>query len=360
MSFPASPVYCNKVDELIPFDSQQAAEQWLKNNSLNTSGTPILVPFKDENGQIWFLKPDDSADNLRITGEANEHHTHGIINRIKEQLGSNRVPHLNELDRDTISLVEHGFIIIYAKGEKKVGRKIVQFLNQEKPGLINRIKEAKTNEDPHSYINDAEFLEKLATLASDLDIKGGMAYFVTQDNKGHQHVYRQLFKQDPENKNLVTYLIKEQERHKAEHVTVYNHKSKNYHILGFLKDWCKWTVFSALTAIGAGLLIGLFMAAPLGTIIAPLIAVATFIGFSSYGFHKAHNDNPTTIEFGEPQFKTESKKSDTLFAWISCRLLPIFPQESNSITSFFKSAAKLESTTQTGDQPERKTPALSR
>ncbi len=53
----APPVYCNKVDELIPFFTQEYALEWLKKNQLDTSDSSILVPFKDKNNEICFLKP---------------------------------------------------------------------------------------------------------------------------------------------------------------------------------------------------------------------------------------------------------------------------------------------------------------
>ncbi len=85
------------------------------------------------------------------------------------------------------------------------------------------------------------------------------------------------------------------------------HKSRNHHLGNFLKDWFKWTVFSAITAIGAGLILGLFIAPPIGTIAAALVAVVTFVGISGYGFYRADKNNSTTTEFGE--FGVESQNA---------------------------------------------------
>ena len=59
-----TPVYCNKVVELIAFPNQKAAQNWLKKNYLNTSGTPLLVPFKDNSQQVHFLRPSNISNSL--------------------------------------------------------------------------------------------------------------------------------------------------------------------------------------------------------------------------------------------------------------------------------------------------------
>ena len=300
----APPVYCNRVDELIPFLNEEDALGWLKKNQLDTSGTSILVPFEDENKQIHFLKPinpnnllntehDVVNKNIRIMGAANNSHTHGLLNWFEDKVISNRVPHLNELVGDNISLVEHGFIVIYEKGEKKVGHPFVTLFKEEKQSLIDKIKTAQTNDEPH--IKEAEFLEKLSQLALGLDIKGGMSYFVTKDREGNQHIYRQTFKQDPTNKNIEKYLREEAKCHESKRVRINENKSQDHHIIRFLIDWCKWTAFAAISAIGAGLILGLFISAPIGTIAAAIVAVVMFVGMSSIGFAKADKNNPTTI-----------------------------------------------------------------
>ena len=99
---------------------------------------------------------------------------------------------------------------------------------------------------------------------------------------------------------------KENEWHKSERKIIENNKSQNHHIWSFLKDWLKWTAFAALTAIGAGLLIGIFLTPPIATMAAALVAVVTFIGVSSYGFYRADLNNVTTTEFTNNEFVTES------------------------------------------------------
>ena len=57
------------------------------------------------------------------------------------------------------------------------------------------------------------------------------------------------------------------------------------------------------------MILGIFIASPIGSIAAALVAVVTFIGTSSYGFYKADKNNPTTIEFDTPEFGTESENA---------------------------------------------------
>lgn len=334
----APPIYDSEVNELTVFPNLKAARDWLINNKLDTSGTSILVPFKDENDKVHFLRPFipstlskspdeinslDANKDIRIMGAANDSHVHGFIEKIKAALIKNRVPHLNELVGDTISLVDHGFIVIYKKGETKAGHQFVKLFEEERQSLLDKIKAAQTNEEPQ--INAAEFLEKLSTLALELDIKVGMTYFVTNDKNGSQHVYRHIFKQDPTNIKTERYLEEESKWHESKRVKVKEHKSRNHHIIPFLIDWCKWTVFAAITAIGAGLILGIFITPPLGTIVAAVVAVATFVGMSSIGFAKADKNNPATIVFGTPEFEVESEAS--FFSRIKQRI--------NSLRDFF-------------------------
>ena len=100
------PVYCNKVDELVTFENQLAAENWLKENELDTSGTSILIPFKDEYKKIHFLRPgnfnsfsdqknrktklDEANEAIRIIGAGNSSHI-SFIEKIKAALDKDRV-----------------------------------------------------------------------------------------------------------------------------------------------------------------------------------------------------------------------------------------------------------------------------
>ncbi len=107
-------------------------------------------------------------------------------------------------------MVDHGFIIIYEKGEHKVGHQFAQLFQEEKQSLLKKIEEAQKNNEPH--INPTEFLEKISKLALNLDVKLVMTYFVTTDKEGIQHVYRQTLKQDPTNNNINQYLKKRKKR----------------------------------------------------------------------------------------------------------------------------------------------------
>jgi|EndMetStandDraft_3_1072993.scaffolds.fasta_scaffold31256_3 hypothetical protein len=311
------PVYENELEKLEVYPNLKAAKDWLKECE-DTSGTTILIPFKEDN-KIRFLKPSHfnsfldengqdqdkvSNKNIRIIGAMNDVHIHGFFKKIKAALEKNRVPHLNDLEEDELSLAEHGFIIIYEKGGHKVGHQFAQLFQEEKQNLLKKIEEAQKNNEPH--INPTEFLEKISKLALGLDIKQGMTYFVTTDKEGIQHVYRHTFKQDPTNDKVNQLLQKEKEKHGSKEVVIDEHKFQNHHIIQFLKDWCKWTIFSAITAIGAGLTLGFFIAPPIGTIAAALVSVITFVGVSGYGFYRADKNNPTTTEFGEFEVESQS------------------------------------------------------
>lgn len=329
------PVYENKLEKLEVYPNLEAAKDWLKECE-DTSGTTILIPFKDDN-KIRFLKPSHfnsfldktvqaqdkvSNKNIRIIGAMNSVHIHGFIGEIEAAWDKNRAPHLNDLEEGTLSLVDHGFIIIYEKGEHKVEHQFAQLFQEEKESLLKKIQDAQKNNEPH--INATEFLEKISKLVLDLDIKQGMTYFVTTDKEG-QHVYRHTFKQDPTNDKVNQLLKKEKEKHASTEVVIDEHKSQNHHIIQFLKDWSKWTVFSAITAIGSGLILGLFIAPPIGTIAAALVSVITFVGVSSYGFYKADKANSTTTEFGE--FEVESQNTFNRIKQLFNRISSLFSKK---------------------------------
>ncbi|WP_342219723.1 hypothetical protein [Rickettsiella endosymbiont of Miltochrista miniata] len=318
----APPIYDSEVNELSVFLDLKAAKDWLKNNKLDTSDTPILVPFKDDNDKVHFLKPSDpdtfsdpnngkiteeANKNIRIIGAANSSHVHGFFGNISAAFTTKRVPHLNELEGDTINLADHGFIIIYKRGEEKAGHDFFKLFEKERERLIEEIKKAQTNEQPH--VNPAEFLEALSKLAIDLKIKAGMCYFFGTDKNGKQHVYREIFRQDANSAKLDKYLKEESKWHESKPIKIKEHKSQNHHMIPFLIDWGKWTAFAAITAIGAGLILGIFITPPIGTIAAAVVAVATFVGMSSIGLAKADRDNPTTTDFDTPEFEVESEVS---------------------------------------------------
>lgn len=207
------PVYCNEVDKLIPFGSQQAALQWLRENELDTSGTPLLVPFKDENSQIQFLKPGivkgdnpknkAANNNFRIIGAANEVNS-SFWNSVKGLFTHHQVAHLNNVVGETISLVDHGFIVIYERGNKPSGEKFAKFFQEEEKDLFSQIKITSTNEGPR--LNEAKFIQDLSQLSIDLEIRVGMSYFIIKDDSGKINVYRHTFKQDPINEKITKYL----------------------------------------------------------------------------------------------------------------------------------------------------------
>lgn len=78
----------------------------------------------------------------------------------------------------------------------------------------------------------------------------------------------------------------------------------------------QWIFFAAIIAVGAGLILGLFIP---GTIASAIVAVITFVGMASYGFYRADRKNPTTIGFGTPEFEngTEISFFSQLKQWLS-------------------------------------------
>jgi len=194
-------------------------------------------------------------------------------------------------------------LLSFMNVDKSAGNKFYELFQKEKKDLLSKIKITQTNEG--ACINETKFIQDLSQLALDLDIKSGMCYFLIK-KKDKTHIYRHTFKENLSEK-IKAYLSKEKQWHQAEHKIIENNKSQNHHIVQFLKDWCKWTVFSAITAIGAGLILGLFIAPPIGIIAAALVSVITFVGVSGYGFCRADKANSTTTEFGE--FEIESQNS---------------------------------------------------
>lgn len=327
------PVYFNKVDELIVFANKQAVLEWMNENQLDTSGTSVLIPYKSENKQLRFLKPTHpnlqetetarANTHIRIMGAGNPVHTHGFIDWVDAKLRKNRVPHLNELVGDSIRLRDHGFIIIYERGSQRAGKQFAELFQEEEKDLFSQISVTQTNEGPH--LNEAKFMQDLSLLSLDLDIKVGMSYFARLDNEGNPHVYRHIFKQNLTNTNSEHYLQKEAELHESKRIKVKEHKSQNHHLIRFVVDWCKWTVFAAITAIGAGLILGIFVAPPIGAIAAAVVAILTFVGISRIGFVRADKNNPTTVEFGMPEFEIESEAT----------FLSRIKQRINSVHEFF-------------------------
>lgn len=257
------------------------------------------------------IKNSEANEKLRIIGAANEIKK-TFWDSVSEVFKSHPVPHLNHIEDETITVTEHGFIIIYERGGEPAGNKFFELFEKEKKDLLSKIEITQTNEG--AFINETKFIQDLSQLALDLDIKSGMRYFLIKKND-KIHIYRHTFKDNTSNEKIKAYLFKEKQWHQSEHKIIENNKFQNHHLGSFLKDWFKWTVFSVITAIGAGLILGLFIAPPLGTVAAALVAVATFVAISGYGFYRADKNNSTTTEFGE--FGVESQSA-------FCRLKQLF------------------------------------
>ncbi|WP_218814414.1 hypothetical protein [Rickettsiella endosymbiont of Dermanyssus gallinae] len=294
------PSFCSVPVLLVPFDSRREAEEWLKTKGLNTSGTPLLIPFKNKKlNSIECLKP--SGDRLRIMGAANEFedkkYSGKILNWFLTPFSRDFIPHIADLVGNTIKIEENRPIIIYEKGSKSVGQKFAALFRSQIKKLENQIEAAQTNDAPR--LEPAEVMQDLSKLALGLEIKAGMSYFIVREN-GIAKVYRHTFHRDGDNENLNLYLEKEAEAGLSAPVRVYNNKNENNHFYAVLKDWVTGTIFAFITAIGTGFVGSIFIPA---FITAP-IAIITFIVLSFLAYHKALADNPKTNDFvGKSEIK---------------------------------------------------------
>lgn len=340
--------YNNTLDELQGFKNKKTAQEFQINN--HTDDTCILIPFLDENGQIKLLipgpldssyPPENLNPNLRIIGANNPGKRKNLLTRIKhsfyERLGIHYVRHINDLVGDTINLDENRFIIIYKQTEDKDNdSSFEKFIEKQNQESTKQFKEKLFSGKP--LIDDAEFLENLSKLTADLEIAGGMTYFLFKEQDGAKKILRQTFKKE-DSENAIKFLKKEREIQLACAAEIKPHKYKDYHILGFVRDWIKWTVFAVVSAIGAGMLLGLFVTPPLGTILAALVAVVTFIGISSLGFSKATKNNQTTIEFGTSELIDE-------------RQISFISQIKNSLRNLFYRKSNNNAFTENNTEPE--------
>lgn len=308
-------VFHNTLDELEPFKDKKAAQDFQKNNP--TADSDILIPYF-ENARIELLLPgpacfksSDLNKNVRVIGARNPSKRKKFSVRIKhffyQKLGIHYVRNINDLIGDSITLDEGRFIITYNQiNNNDNDSAFEKFIEKENQESSKQFKENLFAGKP--FIDDAELLENLSKLAADLKLEGGMTYFIFKEKDGSEKILRQTFKQD-DNENVTKFLKNEKKIGLAKSAELKPHKYKNYHLLGFARDWLKWTMFAAVTGIGAGLILGLFVTPPLGTILAAVAAVITFVGISSLGFSKAIQNNQTTIEFGTSELVDEQQIS---------------------------------------------------
>ncbi|WP_126323146.1 hypothetical protein [Candidatus Rickettsiella viridis] len=273
---------------LVPFESKESARNWLERNRLNTSGTPLLIPFKNAKyDRIEFLKP--TGERLRIMGSANS-------GRHKSRFTRAFVPHISDLEGDTIKIEKERFIIIYEKAATSVGEEFAKLFRSQTQMLRKQIKEAQENDKPR--LDPAKVIQDLSSIGVDLDIKAGMSYFIDREN-GIEKVYRHTFHSDANNDNLTLYLKTEAEQQRAQPIQVHNNKIENSHFDSFLIDWIIGTIFAMITAIGTGVVGSIF----LPVFITAPIAISSFIALSFFSFYKASKDNVKTMEFGKAEFK---------------------------------------------------------
>jgi hypothetical protein len=300
-------VFLNLLDELKPFEDKKTAQEFQKNNP--TTNSTILIPFF-ENERIKLLLPGpinasslNLNKNLRIIGARNSSKRKNILIKVKhffyQKLGMHYVRNVNELVGDSITLEENRFIIIYNQiNSNNNDESFEKFIDEQNLESTKQFNKDLFGGKP--FINPAKLSENLSKLATSLKIEGGRTYFIFKQNGHTGKLLRQTFKQDNKDESA-EFLKNEKACGYANSAELKPHKYKNYHLLGFVSAWIKWTFFAAVTGIGAGLIIGFFITSPLGSILAAIIAVMTFIGISGLGFSKAVQNNRTTIEFGEPE-----------------------------------------------------------
>ncbi len=198
--------YCNELEEIMPFGSKEKAQHWLETEGLSNDGITLLVPFQDKQGKIKFLKPNERAEankKLRVIGMANHEHERNFFQKLKDCFEKHRVPHIGDIEGDDIIPDEpHGFLIVYKKGEHKVGRFFYKIFNQLNDKLIAEIRKSPTN-TPNLQLNVGQLMESLSSAAfgllkdeeaSEFDIESGRMYFTVDG-----HLYRYTFRKDPSN-----------------------------------------------------------------------------------------------------------------------------------------------------------------
>ncbi|MGC1854728.1 MAG: hypothetical protein WA659_05070 [Candidatus Aquirickettsiella sp.] len=308
-------VFRNTLDEVKPFKDKKTAQEFQKNNP--TTNSNILIPYY-ENGRVELLlpgplssSPSDLNKNIRVIGARNPTKRKNFSERLKhffyQKLGIHYVRNINDLIGDSISLDEGRFIITYNQINNNDNDSVFEkFIEKENQESSKQFEENLFAGKP--FIDDAEFLENLSKLAADLKLEGGMTYFIFKGKDGSEKILRQTFKQD-DNEEVTKFLNNEKELGLAKSAELKPHKYKNYHLLGFVRDLSKWTVYAAVVGILAGLILGFFLTTPLSSILAPLVAVITFVGISSLGFSKATQNNRTTIEFGKSELIDEPRIS---------------------------------------------------
>lgn len=309
------PVPAKGVKKLFVHESREAAVGFLQRNKLTTDSTPLLVPFKTDKNVIKFLKPSDGdpkeAGCIRIMGARNELRDKNLKGRVvnwvnRELLRRDFAPHLNDLMGDDVLLEENGLIVIYQRvkqegGGKNIGAAFAKFFREEQDLLIKKIKDAESSDEVD--LNMGSFTQGLTVVGMDIDVAAGMTYFI-KDGEVFRHTFRAGVSTP-----ITDYLHAESAA--AQEVRINYNKTENNHVLSFLKDWAKGTVFAAITAVGAGIIASIFLIA----VISAAIAVTTFVILSVIAFCKASKDNQKTIDFGNPEFEIiePEKQKNSIF-----------------------------------------------
>ena len=292
--------YTNKVDELDIFSSRHHALSWLKKNQLNTEGTPLLVPFY-ENNVIKFLKPTDQNDRLRVIGAANHIRNKEGLDKFVQWYNRawkrDFVPHVNDLEGEDVQINSDGFLVIYHRGSQPAGEKLAKFYQREKEELIKIISRSVTNQ---AKLNEAKFIQDLSQLAIDLNIQSGFTYFYLPSSELGQsvRVLRHNFKENVTNERMVNYLKVEEDSRLAKAVSVNNAKRIDHHLGQFFREVLKGVLTTLFTAMIVGFILSLFVV----PFVAGLIAALTAIIGVAMSVWSATNRNQDTIEFGESSF----------------------------------------------------------
>ncbi|WP_218813411.1 hypothetical protein [Rickettsiella endosymbiont of Dermanyssus gallinae] len=305
---PRSLNYTSEPYQITPFETKKAAIVWLKENKLDLDGTPILLPFYNENKRIEFLNPGDDEDSLRVMGDGvikkpKKYRLGRIARSAKETLtGRERVPHMKH-QGESIAIGTNDFLIVYQKNEENasVGRKFVELYCEMYENLEKKIESSPTNDA--AQINPSELVQALSKKALGLNIVAGICYFIIEDKKANPTVYRYIFKEGVRNTKMQDFLAKEKDS-KLNHtkiaipVQIENNKTIKTHRIAFIKDFLGGAVVLGTTAVAvAGAITCCMLIIPFPiSLIASAAACAVLLPGLPLLYKKAIEKNkPTTV-----------------------------------------------------------------
>ncbi len=342
--------YCNQLEEIPVFAARETALAWLDDKELSNDGLSLLVPFSNVHGKIRFLKPlnkDTSLslnEKLRIIGMANHERVRTIWEKLADKFDKYRVPHIEDIEGDSIIPDEpNGFLIVYKKGQHKVGRFYCEVFTKLQAALASQIEKSPKN-GANLQINAGQLMESLSILAANLfedeearefDIASGRMYFILEGR-----LFRYTFRKDPANTMEEAYLAAEAElKQPPKKTEAYTEKNINNHRWSAFKGY--WKVFAL------GLVTETVLLAPLLPLLIalhffpasiPLMAAVVVVGVLGVvittwtmktGFKQVAEENKATIDYGKTTFREFGDHSSSVFAEIK-QGFQIFPQIARS------------------------------